>query len=184
MVRRLPLRVSPSVTEAASAEREPAGGQGAMGRRGVVVELRRMGRVDAAEGKLAGTHADVERFRRTDRDGLAVDDDTRRTADVDHSHFAALQEEVHAESAADPFGQPNRAGERHDAADHDPVNLAVGHRHLARPEHLRDEELAAQALRVECSCLRAVDGLTRFHQTAPCVGSAAAAATRRRRGPA
>ena len=124
--------------------------------RGVVVELRRTRRIEAAE---RATRARPCRYTAPPAGRARIVTPSmptqRRAADIDDPHLPALQEEVHAVGLAEPVRQPDRAGERHDAAHHDPVDLAVGHGQLARPEHLRDEELAAQALGVERAGMRA-----------------------------
>ena len=138
-----------------------------------------MPRIEAAEQQLARAHADIQRLLRTKLVPYPVDANLGGTTDVDDPHLPALQEVVHAVGLADPVRQPDRLVERHDAAHHDPADLAVGHGQFAWPEHLRDEELAAQALGIEGTGMRGMDGLAGFHHTAPWTGSAAAVAAMR-----
>ncbi|MNC42738.1 hypothetical protein D3C75_915620 [compost metagenome] len=52
---------------------------------------------------------------------------------------------------------------RHDATEHDAVDVAVGHGQLIRREDLFHQKLTAQALSVQLFGVIAVDTLTNLH---------------------
>ena len=101
--------------------------------------------------------------------GLAVDHDRAGAADIDGAEFAALQEVVDAIGLAEIDADHDGRRDRHCAANHDAVDVAVSHRQLARAENFRDQEVASQSLCVERPDLVAVKGLADIHRVAPFV---------------
>lgn len=142
---------------------DSAGREVHMGRGAVVVELGRLPGIDAGEAQLAGTHADVQRLGMADLVFAAIHDDQARSADIDEAELAALEEVADAEGLAQLGREGEGAMDRHDATEHDAIDVAVGHGQAIGTEDLLHQKLTAQPLSVQLFGMIAVDTLTNLH---------------------
>ncbi|MNC19672.1 hypothetical protein D3C75_676090 [compost metagenome] len=134
-----------------------------MGRGAVVVKLGRLRGVDADKAQLAGTLTHIERLGVADLEGGTIDHHHSGAADVDEPQLAALEEIVDAEGLAQRIREGEGALNWHDAAEHDAVDVAVGHGQPIGAEDLFHQKLTAQALSVQLPGMIAVNALTNLH---------------------
>ncbi|MNV23064.1 hypothetical protein D3C71_1140630 [compost metagenome] len=134
-----------------------------MGRGAVVIKLGRLHGVDADKAQLAGTLTHIERLGVADLEGDAINHHHAWPADVDKPQLAALEEIADAEGLAQRVREGEGILDRHDATEHDAVDMAVGHGQLVWRENLFYQEFTAQALSVQLFCMIAVNALTNLH---------------------
>ncbi len=118
-----------------------------MGGGGDQVELRRIGRVVGVEGDLRGAHADIEHGAPGKRDVAAVAGDAARAADIAEAKLAAGEEGRLADGLVGAEGE--RTADGHRAADHQPVDVAVGQFDRIGREQALDEKFRTQPRGVE-----------------------------------
>ena len=114
------------------------GWTGGVGRRAVVVELRRPAGVDAGKDHVFRPFTHVQRLAMANLIAPSVYGDGARPADVNHPQLATFEEIIHAQLFTDLAAHGDGFRDGHNAAHNNAVDMAVNHGVPVSLEYLLD----------------------------------------------